>query len=118
MASKDKNPAKQKKIFAFVVSGICGDRHSTDEPISPKLFSTKAKAVSYVAAEAKRFLLNYYGVDEETGAIDYNTIDCITDSPENAKDLSKVIKDNDYLSINVDDEGTYSQWDISKLPIE
>lgn len=118
MATKDKKPAKQKKNFAFVVSGICGDRHSSDEAISPNLFSTKAKAVSHVAAEAKRFLLNYYGVDEETGDIDYDTIDCITGSPENTKELSKVIKDNDYLSINVDDEGTYSQWDISKLPIE
>lgn len=105
----------EKKTFVYVVAGRCQDRHGDEGLNGPEVFSTAAKAAKYLAAEAEAYLKYYDGLLDE-GKIDYDTVNDIDGENRilSTKDILPYVKENEAISINIDSEGTWSDWAIFK----
>lgn len=115
---------KPKKQFVYVVAGRYQDRHGDEGLNGPEVFSTSAKAAKYIAAEAETYL-KYYDAISDDGTIDYDTVNEIDGdygdgetSLKAAKDILQYVKKNQSISINVDGEGTWADWDIFKEEVQ
>lgn len=105
----------KKKTFVYVVAGRFQDRHGDEGLNGPEVFSTLAKAVKYIAAEAGAYLKYYDGLLED-GKIDYDTVYDINgeNSILSTGDILPYVKKNEAISINLDGEGTWADWAIFK----
>lgn len=121
---KTASTTKPKKQFVFVAAGRYQDRHGDEGINGPYVFSTMVKAAKYIADQAETYL-KYYDAISDEGTIDYDAINEIDgdcgdndDSLKSSKDILKYVKKNQSISINVDGEGTWADWDIYKEEIQ
>lgn len=113
-----------KKTFVYVVAGRYQDRHGDEGLNGPEVFSTSTKAAEYIADKVENYLKCYDAISDD-GTIDYNTINEIDgdygdtdDSLKSVKDIFQYVKKNQSISINVDGEGTWADWDIYKEEVQ
>jgi len=102
----------------YVVTGRFQDRHGDEGLNGPELFSTIDKAAKYLAEQAEEFIKYHNGLHKD-GTIDYDTVDSIDDDQGDtddsilaAKDILPYVQKNHAIDINIDGEGTWSNWEI------
>lgn len=116
-----------KGMKAYIITGRWHDRHGEDGMNKPRMFMRLAKArkvladlvIAYLAERGAvnddgtldyRFVYSINGNEVKDGKAPYNTVD----------ELRKAImsKGVSEFSVDVDNDGTWSEWDISLTKCE
>lgn len=108
--------------FVWVFENQWEDRHG-DKGSNVKVFSTKAKANKYFAADIKNYLENYSALDNgefDTSVFDSFNTDTVSDMDDGVTlaELQKAATACGWLDINVDSSGTNSTWSVSRQKVE
>ena len=111
-----------KKLMVYVFENVWKDRHG-EEGTNVKVFATKKAADAYLAHDLEYYLTNYDAVvdgkvDTDCTVHSFNTLDLSSEDGEaSLKDLQKSAARCGWVDINMDDEGTYSSWSVSKQEV-
>lgn len=128
MATKaTKKEPRQEKLQVYVFENTWKDRHG-DEGTNVKVFATKAAANKYLASDIVDYLTNHDAVSHgkistgddpestrvswfETKGISSDDGDC------SLKEFTEAAAKCGWAEVNIDDEGTYASWSVSKQDV-
>ena len=109
-----------KKLQVYVFENVWKDRHG-GEGTNVKVFATKKKANEYLADDVENYLINHDAIDDDNNidtsclesfdAGDIHTDECT------AVNFLKQAKKGGSVEINVDGDGTYASWSVSKQTV-
>lgn len=117
-----------KGMKAYIISGRWHDRHGEDGLNQPRMCMRLAKARKILADTVIAYLKERGAVNDEDGTIDYRCVYSINGNevdngkpPYNTVDeVRKAIMAKGVLgfSVDVDNDGTWAEWDISLTECE
>lgn len=109
---------KKPQVYVFV--NTWKDRHG-DEGVNVEVFGTKKRANQYLAEDVENYLIEHDAIDDDNNvdtsclnsfdAGDIHTDECTTVY------FLKQVKKSGYAEINVDGDGTYASWSLTKKTV-
>lgn len=108
----------KKKPQNYVFVHTWKDRHG-DEGVTVEVFEKKKKANEWLADDVENYLIEHDAIDDDNNlaclesfdAGDIHTDDCTV------VDFLKQVKKSGSAEINVDGDGTYASWSLTKKTV-
>jgi hypothetical protein len=110
-----------KKQYVYVVQNSWKDRHGEEGFGVPRVTNSLKKARKAMSEDVVEYLKLFEGAVDEDGVIDSNVINEVNGEQVEKQTLDSVVKDvleNDSYEVNIDSEGTYSTWEITRVEVE